>query len=215
MSGTDLDAHGQPINRLYCRKRRHDRSLDELIGLAKGMAADGIINQAEAIFLQKWLEKNNEITSAPLVETIYNRVCAMLCDEVLDLEESQELLGLLTGFTGPLAMEKQLENMTATLPLDEPPPELFFNDKLYCFTGKFLSATRRECEELTATLGGICKTSVSGKLDYLVIGFIGSEDWAHTSYGRKIEKALELKNQGTEIHIVSEDHWTQYTMADN
>ena len=33
--------------------------------------------------------------------------------------------------------------------------------------------------------------TVSGTTDYLIIGCIGSTDWIHTCYGRKIEKAKQ------------------------
>lgn len=49
--------------------------------------------------------------------------------------------------------------------------------------------------------------SVSKKLDYLVIGEIGSRDWIHSTHGRKIEKAVELRNGGARLAIVSERHW--------
>ncbi|MER8413933.1 hypothetical protein [Mesorhizobium sp. M1342] len=35
--------------------RISSRQIDELIGLARGLAADGTINKAEIEFLQKWL----------------------------------------------------------------------------------------------------------------------------------------------------------------
>jgi len=45
--------------------------------------------------------------------------------------------------------------------------------------------------------------------DYLVIGEIGSSNWVHSSFGRKIEKAMELKEKGR-ISIVSEKHMQEF-----
>ena len=42
----------------------------------------------------------------------------------------------------------------------------------------------------------------AGQTDYLVIGILGSEDWIHTSYGRKIEKAIEIKQKGFNVAII-------------
>ena len=46
---------------------------------------------------------------------------------------------------------------------------------------------------------------------YLVIGDIGSKDWSHSSYGRKIEKAVEYRDtKDTGISIVCESHWAKF-----
>ncbi|BEQ15041.1 BRCT domain-containing protein [Desulfoferula mesophila] len=205
-----LDAHGQPLIRAYNCKQHHDRTLDELLGLAKGMAADGCINQLEAEFLQKWLIKNNDLNATWPINVINNRVNQMLCDGVLDGNEQKELLELLCSFTGQIPVERELENMSCTLPLDSPPPALQFQGRAYCFTGKFVSGTRNDCQTAVLQLGGAVKNTVSKKTDYLVIGVIGSRDWVHTSYGRKIERAMELRDEGHGLAIVSEDHWAQH-----
>ncbi len=49
--------------------------------------------------------------------------------------------------------------------------------------------------------------SVSRKLDYLVIGTIGNDQWLHSTYGSKIKKAVELRETGTPLAIVREEHW--------
>jgi hypothetical protein len=42
------------VSRLVNRKRRVERDLSELLGLAKGMLADGVVNDKEADYLVKW-----------------------------------------------------------------------------------------------------------------------------------------------------------------
>ena len=56
-------------------------------------------------------------------------------------------------------------------------------------------------------LGGICKADVVMSLDYLVIGMMGNEDWRHSSFGSKIEKAMKFNDGGCSIAIISEDAW--------
>jgi hypothetical protein len=51
-----------------------ERQIDELIGLAHGLAADGSLNQAEVEFLQKWLATNAAISDGPVIPTLYRRV---------------------------------------------------------------------------------------------------------------------------------------------
>lgn len=40
-----------------------------------------------------------------------------------------------------------------------------------------------------------------------MIGYVGSRDWIHSSYGRKIEKAMEITRKGGNLAIVSEEWW--------
>jgi hypothetical protein len=54
-------------------------------------------------------------------------------------------------------------------------------------------------------LEGIPYKSVVMKLDYLVIGAQSSPAWAYSTYGRKIERAIELRDRGIDIIILHED----------
>ena len=73
--------------------------VDELIGIARGIAADGQINLAEAEFLQKWLAANVSISDQPLIRTLYTRINEVLSDGVVDEQESRELLDTLDRFS--------------------------------------------------------------------------------------------------------------------
>jgi NAD-dependent DNA ligase len=69
--------------------------------------------------------------------------------------------------------------------------------------------TRAACERATLRAGGMPSDSVSRKVDYLVIGTRVSASWAHTSFGRKIQKAAELQEAGHAIEIISERRWLE------
>jgi hypothetical protein len=43
-----------------------------------------------------------------------------------------------------------------------------------------------------------------------VIGVFASRDWYHTNYGRKIERAVELRAEGHPITNLSEEHWRSF-----
>jgi hypothetical protein len=45
-----------------------------------------------------------------------------------------------------------------------------------------------------------------------VIGLFARPDWANTNYGRKIERAVELRDCGSGISIISEEHWKQFVV---
>lgn len=204
-----IDEHGQTWNLMFNRKQRRDRSVDELIGVCKGMAADEVVNQAEAEALLKWLEANREITDEWPANMIYGRVCEMLVDGMLDQDEQDELLNLLTALGGPIAPGPAPENLSTSLPFDIPHPEILFESRVFCFTGKMVSGTRAECQSLVSEMGGIIAPRPTKQTHYLVIGDIGSRDWVHSSYGRKIEHAVTLRDKGCPLAIVPEQHWAQ------
>jgi len=44
----------------------------------------------------------------------------------------------------------------------------------------------------------------------LVIADLGSRDWIHTSYGRKIERAVEYRQAGVPLVITDEAYWASH-----
>ncbi len=184
------------------------RQIDELIGIARGIAADGSLNQAEAEFLQKWLAVNQDISDQPVIRTLYNRVNGTLSDGVLDLDEARDLLDTLNAFSNRDFELGEVLKAT-TLPLCDPAPLLSFEGRNYCFTGTFNYGQRKACEaaadERGATSGSLTRTT-----DVLVIGVYATESWKHSSFGNKIVKACEMRDEGVPIAIVSEPHWVRH-----
>lgn len=184
------------------------RQIDELIGLARGVAADDTLNQKEAEFLQKWLAANAGISDQPVVETLYRRVSEMLADGVLDADESADLLDTLNRFSNrDFELGEVLKS--TTLPLCYPAPQLSFAGRLYCFTGRFVFGQRKFCELAVEERGG-SSGSLTRKTDVLVIGAYATESWKHSSFGNKIVKACDMRDTGVPISIVSEQHWTAH-----
>lgn len=202
----------EELYRLYGKKRLNDRELDELIGLARGLTADGVLNQTEVEYLQKWLVAHGEVQQSPIAMNLLTRINAMLADNRLDKEEAEELLDALQQFSGG-AFELGETLKSTSLPLDNPLPLVLFDNRQYCFTGTFAFGTRSECEDAVAKLGGLCG-SLTKKTDYLVIGIYATDSWAHSSYGRKIERAMELKQGGSPIQLIGEEHWRAHLPSD-
>ena len=184
------------------------RQIDELIGIARGLVADGQINQPEVEFLQKWLAANAIISDQPVVRVLYRRVNQMLADNVLDDEEKIELLDTLNSFSSrDFELGEVLKS--TSLPLCDPPPQLAFVDQRYCFTGTFNFGQRKECEAAVVALGARAG-SLTQKTNVLVVGVYATESWKHSSFGNKIMKACEWRDEGVPICIVSEPHWRNY-----
>ncbi len=83
--------------------------------------------------------------------------------------------------------------------------------KKFCFTGKFTTGTREECQQLVRDRGGIVGNNPTLDLDYLIVGGEKNPDWIHENYGRKIERALEIRSQRKTDHplIVAESDWAK------
>jgi len=203
-----LDVDGQPVNRQYNAARVADRTVDELIGICKGMIADGVINEGEARFLVQWLDEHRRLSQSWPVNVLSERIARMLQDNIIDEQERQELFELLAQVVGQQkeAIPAALDTSTR-LPLTIPAPSIVFPQRRFCFTGKFYFGTRKACAEAITIRGGLIDETVLAGTMYLVIGEIGSRDWIHSTHGRKIEAAIEWNSKGSGIGIVSEEHW--------
>ena len=180
-------------------------------GLATGIIADGLVNQREAEFLESWIVQNLSHLEDPVINLLYRRLSDMLADGILDAEESEELLGMLRCFSG---MNKGRANprdnaftTPNSLPLNHPAPAMEWSGRLFVFTGVMAYGPRKNCETLVLERNGQIGSSISKKIHYLVVGSIGNEQWLHSTYGTKIKKAVELREAGAPIAIVSEEHW--------
>lgn len=191
----------------YNTKDMQDRQIDTLIGLSKGLLADGVLVQSEAEFLRNWLIQNSQ-TQNPIIMNLLERVEAMLSDGVLDEEETQELFSILSVINGD---ESELGELAkpSTLPLDQPYPDIIFEEQNFLCTGTFAYGTRKDCQAAIVATGGVPAKGVTKKLNYLILGTYVSDSWIHESFGRKIEKALSYKEEGCPIKIITEEYWLE------
>jgi NAD-dependent DNA ligase len=165
-------AHDDDALSLFLRfngKKIRDRQVDTLIGLSKGITADEVVNQAEAEFLFGWLVQNQHASDNPVILNLLHKISSMLEDGMPDQEESSELLAVLRKIGGEPSELGELAK-AATLPVDDPLPEIRFEGSSFLFTGTCAFGTRAQCNEATAALGGVIASSVRKNLDFLVIG---------------------------------------------
>ena len=75
-----LDKHGRSLTERLSRARLESRDISELIGICKGVLADGVISYPEAFFILGWLEEHRIITDVWPASILYQSLDNMLED---------------------------------------------------------------------------------------------------------------------------------------
>jgi NAD-dependent DNA ligase len=198
---------GQLVNEGFNWDRRLDRGMDELVGIVRGVLADGVLVIEEVQFLLDWLERNEPVRKDFFGRTLYDALRGVLADDVMDADEEDMLVELLLRFVGGTPRQRSDSSCSTALPLDDPPPHIELVLRSFCFTGKFEFGSRIECQRVVTSAGGLIHKYPICGTNYLVIGEVGSRDWIHSNSGRKIERAIEIREEGHPIKLISERHW--------
>jgi NAD-dependent DNA ligase len=190
---------------LYIHAQRLDsRELDKLLGICEFALMDGHIDSEEGRAVLDWMNQNKRAATVWPANIIYSRLNDIFADGNMNSEEERDLLSLIMSIIRPSPGEPQA---ATSLPLCQPSPSVSFQDKTFCFTGVFSYGKRSDCVSAIQARGGISLDGITKKLNYLVIGDIGSEAWKHSSFGNKIIKAVEYRDSGLPLNIISEEHW--------
>ena len=75
------------------------------------------------------------------------------------------------------------------------------------FTGKLASMGRRRAYELVRGQGGTPTSSVRSHTHLLIVGEEGCPLMADGRLARKLQLALRLKGEGTQLEILTETEW--------
>ena len=173
------------------------------------MFLDGVVTDEEAAGLYRWVKAHPDVVDGWPGNVLYRRLADIFDDGVVTDSERLDLAETLEGIAGG-EIGYLGEETPAVIPLNEPPPSLRLDRGLFVFSGRFAFGPRKECQRATVDLGGLTAPRITMKTDYLVIGTFVSRDWIHSSFGRKIEKAVQYRKKRGRPAIISEDHWAQY-----
>ena len=211
------------IEDLYwlCQKYEHDSvyynavtsDLQILQGICHGIISDGVVRDVEVHELDKWLENNEHLTSYYPYDEIKSLVTSILSDGKIDEEERKRLLAYFNEFSDLASKElaAKVKNEISDVTISgicTVTPNVEFDGRTFCFTGVAKRAPRKELEKVVGELGGIYSDSITLKTDYLIVGDNGNPCWAFACYGRKVEKAIELRKSGKQISVIHEfDFW--------
>lgn len=203
---TDLDDDGQPKTIEFNWVRNAERDNEHLLGLAHGLIADGKLVDEEIRCLVEWMNKHEQPVRTWPASVVHDRLARALEDGVIDEEERKDLFDLLRSMVGP---DFPGAIASTELPAVAAPGPIFHSGFSFCVTGRFAFGPRRIVEKEIEGRGGFVHGAVTLGTDYLLIGSVGSRDWKHTSYGNKIEKAVQYRDRGSKILIIGEDRWVE------
>lgn len=184
--------------------------LQELMGIAAGIASDGSVAAEELKPLRDWLEDHDHLRRHFPFDEIDSLVLDAMKDGVVDAEEGERLTRIFAGFVSvgqnrtlhPGMLSAEDAGIAAAC------QQVEFNGKVFCVTGASPWATRNQIFGSIESAGGFPADNVTAEIDYLVYCDGGSKCWAYSCYGRKIEKAVSLRQRGSSLLIIREcDLW--------
>ncbi|MDO5556891.1 MAG: exonuclease domain-containing protein [Clostridia bacterium] len=164
-------------------------ALQILNGILDGIICNQKINQKEIDNLKIWIEENDYLEDVYPYDKVVLEVNKVLDDGILTEEEGKYLIEIFDDIINPKSNDDE---------------KIDFNGKTFCLTGKFETESKQQFSKRLQELGGIEKTGVSSKLDYLIVGSVGSEAWKFGKVGGKQAKAMELIEKGVNIKIIEE-----------
>ena len=184
-----------------------DMELSALRGLCEGILADGRVSDEETHTFHLWVKRAAAAHPVWPLTDILTRLQRIFADGVCDEEERAELKAVMESLCGRGA-ERTAGAAAQGLPLDDPAPPVIFAGKEFVVTGEFAYGKRGRILEAIADRGGLPRDAAPRlSTDYLVIGAMASDQWKHSSYGRKIQAAMDLNSKGARIAVISEEHW--------
>jgi len=182
--------------------------LQRLHGVLGGIVADASISVEELRGLQDWLDEHEHLRMCWPYDEVGSLIAQVMRDGRIDDEEHSMLMRYFADFVaigdGRALTQAALNEVGAIQGLCAVNPAIEFSGRGFCVTGKSARVTRDELHARISERGGITYGNVSKKTDYLVIGADGNPCWSYACYGRKVEKAIELRRAGARLAIVHE-----------
>ncbi len=187
-----------------------DEKISELLELCQGIVEDNLLGPEDLDRLTDWLADNAPAVKHALLDDFANRINTF-CNNHWDCgqdpfapENCSKLLPVvagLVGFTGVC----DYNDYSASLMLNDPGGAIPIHGTVFCPTGHFASGSRSSwLIPRIRRLGGLIASFPSGKTDYVVVGAMASPSWKFRTFGRKIEKAMDLRAKGYDLLIISE-----------
>lgn len=194
------------------------QDIQQLHGIMHGIMTDGQVTMEEALGLQEWIDEHSELKGNYPYDELDSLLTAILKDNRIDEDEQMVLRSFFEDFIEySFAKNVKAESDRIKARLSKSfslpgicamCPEIEFDGRVFTFTGTSIKATRKQITAQIIGLGASFSPSVTSRTQYLVVGSGSNPCWAFSCYGRKVEKAVDLRKSGVPILIVHEsDFW--------
>lgn len=177
-----------------------------LMGILSGYAADARIPEKEVRHLRQWIDDWQHLRTLWPYDECETIVTWMIANGRIS-EDAHLLLDLAkcVPVDGAPATDYPALTLSGICSLD---PLIVFKDQQFVFTGESRRCDRAEMEARVYERMGHAHPRVTMDTDYLVVCDEGNPHWAFSCYGRKVEKAFQMRREGHRVIIVHEsDFW--------
>lgn len=203
-------------NRLVRADGLQDRvmaSLQELQGVLAGVLLDGEVKEEEVFGLRKWMERNQHLKTIWPYDEVESLLATVLEDGEVSDDEVYILQNFFSCFLG-VVDEEPVSDADDDVPfyltgICAVNPNISFDGKQFCFTGHFTDIDYYRVVARLKDKGAVIVEEPDEQTNYLVVGSGGNPCWAYACYGRKIERAVQLRQQGNPLLIVHEFDFNQ------
>lgn len=187
--------------------QRLEQGLAEMVGLVRGVIADGAVTSVEAEHLGQWARDNPEIATRYPANILSRRLERIFLDGRVDRRERRRLASLLAQLAENPAGLAGGFRLATDLPITRPMPEIAFERQTFVFAGEMAYGPTHACEREVLDLGGMCERVVNRRTDFVVIGALAAGDWSQSSFGPLVDEVVQYRARGVPIAVVTEEHW--------
>ncbi|UDQ97976.1 BRCT domain-containing protein [Lentisphaerota bacterium WC36G] len=178
---------------------RYENAISQLQGLAYAIVFDNIISNDELKTLLYWLHHNSEFLEHWPLNSI--------CDIFLEARENKSFSNeQRTKLFSLLEKIGKVDDVCNAI-FDDIDESDHFYSKTVIITGNFNDLKRAEVLEKLYDFNITAQNKdVTFETDYVVVGAKGSRNWRFGKFGRKIEKAIEYRDQReVPLKIINEE----------
>jgi hypothetical protein len=181
--------------------------VSELYGFLQGITSDNILMDAEIIRLNNWLTHNRKLKNVWPANVLLISLNNILEDNIISEYERAILVDTIDDICKNKFTSTDAAYGCATSVITGDISALAIENNCICFSGKFISGSRKHQERVAKKHRASTQTDISSGVSILVIGTLASRDWVYSHHGKKIEAALTLQKSGQQLTIISEEQW--------
>tara|TARA_R110002124_G_scaffold60626_5_gene166216 strand:- start:509 stop:1987 length:1479 start_codon:yes stop_codon:yes gene_type:complete len=179
-------------------------NIQTLSGFLNGISIDRKINDYELAALTTWINDHRFLSGTWPFDQVLTILDKVAQGTKISEGVHTELLHICDVVGGSYGnSENSNKNLVNTIELTK--SEICIPESSFCITGESKKYTRKELVAIIELYGGYSQNSVSGKIQYLVVCDEKNACWAFASYGRKVEKAIQLKAKGANLSVIYEE----------